>query len=219
MIIASPKYDPDPTQNVLGALQQLGWPTVTPTVAAAIFEATRVRIPTSRMMFPDALATLAELRERGFLLGIVTNRAFGGPPFLEDIREMGLLDYFAIPHIAISADLGMRKPSAGIFQYALNALNVTAQESVMVGDSLRADVLGAQQLGIFTVWRPKSKVQVAASKIANASVEFAPDDYLIAQSNSLESQRYRVPLSEIKPDAIIKQTSDLLELFHQAGVQ
>src|SRR5579863_6005175 len=44
----------------------------------AIFEALRVRIPQSRPLFADVLPTLAELRRRGFLLGAVSNRHWGG---------------------------------------------------------------------------------------------------------------------------------------------
>jgi hypothetical protein len=57
--------------------------------------------------------------------------------------------------MAISADLGIRKPNPAIFLHALDALNVPPHEAVMVGDSLRADIVGGLNLGIFTVWKPK----------------------------------------------------------------
>jgi hypothetical protein len=43
--------------------------------------------------------------------------------------------------------------------HALNALNVAPEEAVMVGDSLGTDIVGAQRLGIFAIWKPKLKVR------------------------------------------------------------
>src|SRR5262249_25259452 len=103
--------------------------------------------------FPDALETLAELRARGYLLGIVTNRDYGGEPFLADLKRMGVLDNIQPEHVAISADVGYRKPHVAIFWHALNRLHVPPSEAAMVGDKLLADVYGAQQIGLFTVWR------------------------------------------------------------------
>ena len=45
------------------------------------------------------------------------------------------------------------KPAPGLFRKALNDLGVAAEESVMVGDSLRADVAGAKALGMIAVWK------------------------------------------------------------------
>ena len=95
------------------------------------------------------------LQQRGFLLGVVTNRQWGGKTFREDLEILGLLEYFQYQHMAISADLGVRKPHPAIFQHALNALCVAPEEAVMVGNSLRADIVGAQRSGIFTIWKPK----------------------------------------------------------------
>ncbi len=119
-----------------------------------------MRIPPSRPLFSDTLPTLAALQQRGFLLGVVTNRLYGGEPFQEDLRTLGLLNYFDPRHIAISGDLGVRKPNPAIFLHALKALDVPPEHAAMVGDSLNADVLGAQKLGILAIWKPRPK-QVA----------------------------------------------------------
>ena len=47
-----------------------------------------------------------------------------------------------------------RKPHPAIFMHALNGLRRASHESAMVGYRLDADVLGAAQLGMFTIWRP-----------------------------------------------------------------
>jgi HAD superfamily hydrolase (TIGR01662 family) len=175
-------YEPDTTAATRTALHLLGVE-VTDKVAAALFEAMRVRIPGSRELFPDTLSTLAELQKRGYLLGVVTNRIYGGLPFHEDLQTMGLLAYFVYEHMAISADLGYAKPHPEIFKYALRGLQVAAEETAMVGDNIVADVSGAQALGIKAIWRPDA-----------------------------EDQRER-PHPEIMPDATITQLGDLLEIF------
>jgi FMN phosphatase YigB (HAD superfamily) len=74
------------------------------------------------------------------------------------MQAVGLLNYFDPRKMAISADLGIRKPAPGIFLYALDALSVAPEQAVMVGDSLTADVAGAQDAGIFAIWKPKPRL-------------------------------------------------------------
>ena len=150
-----PLLEPDALQIAATVLQTWGLDQGDHTLCAALFEALRVRILNSRPLFSDALSTLAELRRRGYLLGIVTNRLWGGEPFIEDLRLIGLLEYFDLKHIAISGDLGIRKPNSQIFLQTLQGFQVAPQEAAMIGDSLSADVLGAQPLGIFAIWKPK----------------------------------------------------------------
>ncbi len=156
----TPEIEANGSLVVLQVLQELGIERVDIPFATTIFEALRVRIPPSRPLFSDTLPTLAALQQRGFLLGVVTNRLYGGEPFQEDLRTLGLLNYFNPRHIAISGDLGVRKPNPAIFLHALNALDVPPEHAAMVGDSLNADVLGAQKLGVLAIWKPKPK-QVA----------------------------------------------------------
>ncbi len=150
-----PGHEPDCALLILQALRQWGIDGIDRSLGTALFEALRVRIPGSRPLFDDVLSTLAELQQRGFLLGVVTNRLWGGKVFQEDVYTLGLLNYFDYLHMAISADLGVRKPHPAIFQHALKAMQVPAEQAVMVGDSLRADIVGAQRLGIFSIWKPK----------------------------------------------------------------
>jgi FMN phosphatase YigB (HAD superfamily) len=104
-----------------------------------------------RAVFPDALSTLAELRRRGFRLGAVTNRSHGGRRFVDELRESGFLEYFET--LAISCDDGWLKPHPALFQRALDDLRIGPAEAVMVGDQLRADVMGAKALGMVAVWK------------------------------------------------------------------
>jgi HAD superfamily hydrolase (TIGR01509 family) len=95
----------------------------------------------------ETAAILTDLRQRGYKLGVVSN--FYGN--LERVlTEAGCASLFEI--IVDSSAAGVFKPDAGIFMIALRALGVSAQDAVMVGDSLDKDCLPAHGLGMRTVW-------------------------------------------------------------------
>jgi FMN phosphatase YigB (HAD superfamily) len=196
----SPEYEPDFAQLSLQGLRQLGIVGVDKQLGVDIFEALRVRIPASRIVFPDVLSTLRALRERGFLLGVVTNRYWGGQPFQDDLRAIGFLDYLAPEHIAVSADLGVRKPNPAIFLHALNALGVSAEEAAMVGDSLSADVAGARRLNIFAIWKPKPPL-FAEARAARRAAQMAQEQGMVQQQvYALEKAHLEIladPVSEV----------------------
>ncbi len=244
MIHQDPWLEPDCAHTVVQVLQRWSIEGVTRDNGAAIFEALRVRIPESRPLFDDVLSTLTTLQQRGFQLGIVTNRHWGGQLFQEDLHTLGLLNFFDPRHIAISADLGIRKPNPAIFLHALNALDIPPEEAVMVGDSLKADILGGKMLGIFTVWKPKPGVRrqdhliTTGATTAAHSTPVLPgnhgreqhddlsegllitdDDYVLAHVQNREGRWDQHMQSDIKPDLIIENASDLLDIFTEVGVQ
>src|SRR5207248_1205413 len=135
----NPHFEPNGGLAVVHALHKWGIE-LEQSSGEALFEALRVRIPGSRPLFDDVLPTLKTLQERGFLLGVVSNRHWGGKPFHEDLRTLGLLDYFDLRHMAISVDLGIRKPNPAIFLHTLHTLNTPPEQAAMVGDSLLSDI-------------------------------------------------------------------------------
>jgi FMN phosphatase YigB (HAD superfamily) len=121
--------------------------------AATLLESTYVSgAEGGKAAYPDAAATLAELRARGFLLATVTNRAFGGERFREDLRAAGL-DASGWDSQSVSVEVGYLKPHPRLFLHALEALQIAPSEALMVGNSLREDVAGAQHLGIRAAWK------------------------------------------------------------------
>lgn len=242
------EIEPEGAVAVEYVLQQWDIKNVNYAQCEALFESLRVRILESRPLFDDVLPTLKELQRRGFQLGVVTNRHWGGAVFQEDLRVLGLLDYFDPRYMAISCDLGIRKPNPAIFMHVLNALNVMPQEAVMVGDSLRSDILGAQLLGIFTVWKPapalRSEVfarKIAAGAITGASsnqplstpgieederpadlpsgMHITDDDYVLAHIQSRAGKWDEYMQRDIKPDVRIEDLSDLLDILVEVGEQ
>lgn len=110
-----------------------------------------------RRLYPGVRETLEWLRERGYRVGSVTNRGLGGELFREELRHHGVLDFFEV--LSISCEVGYLKPHPRMFVHALEALGMAAEDAVMVGDSLRADVAGAKALGMTTVWKRDSRTR------------------------------------------------------------
>ena len=104
-----------------------------------------------RVLFPDVLPTLQWLRDRGIRIAAVTNRGYSGPRFHEEMRDLGLEGLFETT--VISCDVGYMKPHRRIFEIALEKLGAVAEDTAMVGDSLRADVEGSKALGMTAIWR------------------------------------------------------------------
>ncbi len=214
-----PYDEPDFPQVALEALTQLGFPQLDNEVGEAIFEALRVRSSETRNLFPDTLTTLATLQERGFILGVVTNRHWGGQLFVDDMRIFGLLDFFDPACMAVSADLGIRKPNPAIFMHALNALQVAPTKSAMVGDSLHADVVGANQLNIFTVWKPWPRLIAEVKAALPPDQPYLNDKHLLSYAHRWSEEQDRPLPESAQPGLIIEQLSDLLDIFLEVGVQ
>lgn len=97
----------------------------------------------------DTLPTLQILKDAGYRLGMITNAANAdNVNRLIDMFE--LRPYFEV--ILISAVERIRKPDTRIYTRALTRLEVPSANAVMVGDTLTADILGAQNAGLRAVW-------------------------------------------------------------------
>lgn len=132
----------------------------------------------------DAHATLLTLRQQGYHLGAISNAA-------DDADVQTLIDQAQLRHyldlILTSAALGIRKPNPRIFQIALEGLNVSPSQAVMVGDTLGADILGAHNAGMYAIW-----ITRRADTAAN-----------------------RAHLDTIQPDATIHALAELPELLQR----
>ncbi len=97
-------------------------------------------------LYPDTLILLRELRARSIKMGLVSNSPATGRKYL---NLLGIDDYFEI--IIFSCDCGYMKPEVEIFNIAINALNADTRATLMVGDSLTEDIIGAKNVGLSAV--------------------------------------------------------------------
>ncbi|HEU0294321.1 MAG TPA: HAD-IA family hydrolase [Anaerolineales bacterium] len=102
-------------------------------------------------LIPGAAELLHELKHRGYRLGLVSNGPVGSIPNVLGAR--GLYELFDV--LAVSQGLGVDKPDARIFRYALDHMGIPESEydrTIMIGNDLAADVAGANAMGMISVW-------------------------------------------------------------------
>ena len=118
---------------------------------AALLSAFNGHPPAGERAYDDVLAVLPQIEAQGVALGLITNSA--NPMTMRDheLRATGMLHLFPVCRLS-AVDVGVIKPHPAIFKRGLALLNVEPGEAVFVGDSLEADVAGAQGAGLFSVW-------------------------------------------------------------------
>ena len=112
------------------------------------FETDYVNIcPTKTNLFPRAHETLSYLKDK-YTLHLISN-GFKESTEMK-VRKNGLDVYFT--HVIISEIVGFNKPDRAIFDYALNKADAGISESIMIGDSIEADIRGAQDYGMKAIY-------------------------------------------------------------------
>jgi putative hydrolase of the HAD superfamily len=96
-------------------------------------------------VFDDVISSgiLNKLKKRGVILGVVSNWDSRLHTILE---STGLAEHFDF--ILASAEVGSAKPDKKIFIEAIRKSGVDSTEACHIGDDLRADIQGANRLGI-----------------------------------------------------------------------
>jgi HAD superfamily hydrolase (TIGR01549 family) len=92
-------------------------------------------------LYDDVLPVLADLRERGLKIGLVSNTA-------RDLDEFVRHHRLDVDATLTSRVHGKTKPHETIFRAALERLGVEPEAAAMVGDSPSDDIEGARALGM-----------------------------------------------------------------------
>ena len=96
------------------------------------------------------IESIKELKGLGYKLGLVSN---GKSPFQE--RNFSALGVSALfDAILISESIGVRKPEIEIFHLACSRLGVAPDKTVFVGDNPEADIAGANNAGMYSIYIP-----------------------------------------------------------------
>lgn len=130
----------------------------------------------------DTLSTLQALQAAGYKLGIISN-AGDDDDVQTLVDKANMRAYFDV--VLSSAACGVRKPNPRIFALALEQTGLHASETAMVGDTLGADILGAKNAGLYSIW-------------------------LTRRADTPANREHR---QTIAPDAQISTLSDLLALL------
>jgi putative hydrolase of the HAD superfamily len=129
---------------------------LSPELIPSRFEDDYVNIcPSKTNLFPKAHETLSYLKEK-YSLHLISN---GFKESTEQkVNNNGLDVYFE--NVVISEVVGFNKPDKAIFSHALTLANADIAESIMIGDSLEADIRGAQDYGMKAIYfNPERKLK------------------------------------------------------------
>jgi len=102
-------------------------------------------------LIPGMAEALRRFRAQGYGLALVADSRPNTP--LNVLRQHGLYGLF--DYLAISEVVGVEKPDPLIFQTALEALGIPKSDYsrvAMVGNNLERDVVGANRLGLISIF-------------------------------------------------------------------
>lgn len=104
-------------------------------------------LPKRNRLMPGTLETLAYLHPK-YPMGIVTN----GFDEVQSAKmsSSGIDGYFK--NLVTSQRAGNKKPSKEIFEFALSEMGHRPEASVMIGDNLLTDIVGARNAGLDTIY-------------------------------------------------------------------
>jgi putative hydrolase of the HAD superfamily len=105
-------------------------------------------------LYPEVKELLSDLK-KDYLLACISNISEGDLA-REDMELFGILHLFDC--VVMSSDLGIRKPSPKIFQYALNQLKIENRDMIFIGDTLYDDIKGAKEAGFLMAIHVKRNI-------------------------------------------------------------
>jgi putative hydrolase of the HAD superfamily len=109
--------------------------------------------PTKTNLFPKTHETLSYLKNK-YSMHVISN-GFKESTEMK-IHNNGLGIYF--DNVIISEVVGINKPDKAIFEHALSLADAHVSESMMIGDSIEADIRGAQNFGMKAIYfNPEGK--------------------------------------------------------------
>ena len=127
-------------------------------------------LPKFDTLFDGTIEILTYLKAK-YSLHIITN-GFGEIQN-DKIDKSGIKSFFT--ELITSDEVGLKKPNPKVFEYALSKANAKTQESIMIGDSMEADIQGAINVGM-------------------KAIHFNPDKLLFKKHHKIEINH----LNEIK---------------------
>jgi len=106
------------------------------------------RLPFRKNLFPYTVEILEYLTSKGYVLHLLTNGFENVQQ--SKLRSSNLQNYFT--EVITSEASNSLKPNKEIFEYALARCKTCKEECIMIGDNLDADIQGAINAGLDTVF-------------------------------------------------------------------
>ena len=123
--------------------------------------------PIHSKLYKETMPLLNNLKGR-YKLGLVTNFV-DGPTARQVFDNLQFEKLFDA--IIISGEVGYRKPKRLLFDLALTELKSTPEQSVMVGDTVIADVIGPKEIGMKAVLIDEDGSKKDSHHLADAVIQ------------------------------------------------
>ncbi|MGB9936832.1 MAG: TIGR02253 family HAD-type hydrolase [Methanobacterium sp.] len=98
-------------------------------------------------LFPQTTKTLIHLKKRGYRLGVISNGLTIKQ--WEKLIRLDLHHFF--DHVITSEEAGVNKPDTQIFKTAMEKMECSAEESIMIGNKFSEDIQGALESGMSAI--------------------------------------------------------------------
>jgi putative hydrolase of the HAD superfamily len=105
-------------------------------------------LPSRNRLFPYTIELLEGLTEKGYSLHLITN-GFEATQH-QKLRNAGLDRFFG--HVITSEGSNSIKPQKEIFEYAFRLAGANPANSIMIGDNIEVDIIGAKNAGMDQVY-------------------------------------------------------------------
>jgi len=105
-------------------------------------------LPTKKILFPYTIEILDYLKGKDYILHLITN-GFEKTQWSK-LNNSGLDEFFT--HVITSEASNSLKPKKEIFEYAMDKAKASLPQSIMIGDNLDADIQGAINAGMDSVF-------------------------------------------------------------------
>ncbi|WEK36642.1 MAG: YjjG family noncanonical pyrimidine nucleotidase [Candidatus Pseudobacter hemicellulosilyticus] len=105
-------------------------------------------LPSRNILFPYTLEILGYLQQKGYRMHLITN-GFEKTQYSK-IANSGIQSYFT--EVITSEGSNSLKPHKEIFEYAFKKTNALPEKSIMIGDSVEADIQGGINAGMDQVY-------------------------------------------------------------------
>jgi putative hydrolase of the HAD superfamily len=118
-------------------------------------------------LYPDVQHTLEHLNEQ-YNLALISNS--NRERVMQVLEHAGLAHIFPEHTIFVPSSSRAKKPHSDIFQKALKTMGVEPHQAIMVGNSWKHDIFGANRCGMDTVWIQSKNQKMHIKRIGRNKV-------------------------------------------------
>jgi putative hydrolase of the HAD superfamily len=117
--------------------------------------------------FPNTMRILVYLKKKGYKLGVISNGLTIKQ--WEKLVRLDIHDFF--DEVITSEEVGFEKPKKEIFEEALKRMNCEADNSIMVGNKVEIDIIGAVHTGMSAILVNSEQAHMSEKLMENFDIK------------------------------------------------